>query len=223
MSIRHWLLSLGLVALALAIGARSMPVHADPFLVEESVIATCCLVTASPSIDQAGGRLSGDDFSFQGGGLFIPTGGPTGRFFASGDPINLSGSVSVTPDLTVTLHGTNWITAGGQLNFHVPSTHDVQLFGNQFRIFPAQSFSMDGLIAADSLSSPQRLNLSVAGIGTAIAFGRIISDPGDPNQGKLEVTNIQYAFSQVIPEPSTWLLLATGLVALLFSKKQFVP
>ena len=100
----------------------------------------------------------------------------------------------MTSDLTVTLHETNWITAGGQLNFQVPLTDDVELFGNQFRI-RAQPFSMNGLIAADSLSSPQRLNLSVAGIETAIAFGRILSDPGDPNQGKLAVTDIQYAFS----------------------------
>ena len=74
---------------------------------------------------------------------------------------------------------------------------------------------MDGLIAADSLRfPPQRLNLSLTGIGTAIAFGRTATDSGDPNQGKLEVTNIQYSFSQlVIPKPSTWLLLASGLIA----------
>lgn len=213
-------LNLSLVALAFAIEAPSMPAHAEPFIVEESVTATCCLITASLASDQAGGRLSGADFSFQGGGFFLPANGSTGRFFASGDAINLSGSVAVTPDLTVALHGTNWITAGGHLNFQVPSTHDVQVFGNQFRI-PAQSFFMDGLIAADSLHSPERLNLSVAGIGTAIAFGRLISDPGDPNLGKLEVTTIQYAFSQsVIPEPATWLLLGTGFVALLCATRR---
>jgi hypothetical protein len=222
MSIRHRLLTVSVFALAFAIQAPSMLAHADPFLVEESVISACCGISASPSLFQAGGRLEGTDFSFVGGGFFNLTGGPTGRFFALGEPINLSGLLFPSPDLTVRLHAINWITAGGQLNFHVPSTQDVQLSGNQFRI-PAQPFSMTGLIAADSLRSPQRFNLSVAGIGTAIALGRIISDPGDPNHGKLEVTTIQYGFSTpLIPEPSTWLLLATGLVTLLLSKKQFI-
>ena len=94
-------LNLSLVALAFAIEAPSMPAHAEPFIVEESVTATCCLITASLASDQAGGRLSGADFSFQGGGFFLPANGSTGRFFASGDAINLSGSVAVTPDLTV--------------------------------------------------------------------------------------------------------------------------
>lgn len=222
MSIRHRLLTVSVIALAFVIQAPSMLAHADPFFVEESVISACCGISASPSLFQAGGRLEGSDFSFIGGGFFNLTGGPTGRFFALGEPINLSGFLFLSPDLTVTLHATNWITAGGELNFQVPSTHDVRLFGDQFRI-PAQPFGMNGLIVADSLRSPQRLNLSVVGIGTAIALGRIISDPGDPNQGKLEVTNIQYGFSTpLIPEPSTWLLLATGLVALLLSKKQFI-
>ena len=116
-------------------------------------------------------------------------------------------SVSVTADITSIANGTRWLplsysntvrnTSGHPID-RIEKGYDLPLSTNG--ILPGGNYRISGQLRGSHVTS------YAAGEWGGASYQWTVSAAATP-----------------IPEPSTWLVLATGFVALLFLRKQFVP
>jgi hypothetical protein len=155
--------------------------------------------------------LRGSDFSLDNNFLqdsFLFTGSPNPRFsfLNPTTPVTFTGVASLRePDLLV-FNGVSY-QASGNIAVTTPPVV-VSSFSTQFS-FLTESFTLGGTIHGRSASGSRTVDLSLSGAGIMTAQLRQGSD------NSIFLDSITY---EVIPEPTTLLLFASGLTALTLLK-----
>ena len=177
-------------------------------------------------------ELLAPSFSFRGGGSgdnvpasFFHIGLPTG-FARLNEAKTLDGQLQTTSFGNLLRHrGEDFPFTVGSLTFSTASAPLV-LTANGFNATAIASFTMTGTVTAynrhpffrqSDIPLQTLQTFSLSGLGTATAFFRPFGGPADPNS--FVFTGLRYTFEgplppSAIPEPSTALIAATGLLGL---------
>ena len=177
-------------------------------------------------------ELLAPSFSFRGGGSgdnvsasFFHIGLPAG-FARLNEATTLDGQLVTNPSFNNLLRhrGEDFPFTVGSLTFSTASVPLV-LTANGFNATAIAPFTMTGTVTAynrhpffqSDIPLQTLQTFSLSGLGTAAASFRPLGDPADPNL--FVFTRLRYTFEgplspSAIPEPSTALLAATGLLGL---------
>jgi hypothetical protein len=169
--------------------------------------------------------MIGENFSLQGGGLAMGLGGvlePPGttqvvEFVLTPGP---SGSIlTFNGDRHIPPAGSSVV---GSLDFKSAMTFPTVQRGPGGGFLPIAPvtlngpFTMTGHLQGLDTRTSEVTTFDLTGSGIALGQFGLNSNGGPPLEGNFIVRSAQYTF---IPEPSTWLLLSTGLAALLMTKR----
>ncbi len=203
------------VLLSLLLALPAVPARADPII----------FITGG-SLDLNGTSIPFGPLVIQGTRNFSANAGAEGQAAcapcAPGDPVNISTVGFSELDGTATLYGQQYFVDSGQfgggfLDLHFAGvTAPTPPFGAEAVLSAPFTLSADSSFSAtDSLGIPTG-RYQIVGRGTATVH----LVPWDPEAGLWAQDQVHYEFASATPEPTSFVLLGSGLAGLAFRARR---